>query len=141
MFKIGYCHTFLYFKLSLILNTWKWILNLCDKPGVRSLVYIWSNIEYLICLSGVELGEDEDSVLYFPHHTSLYVRMLLQFFYTGTLYTVHRTLYTVHLTLYTVHCTPYTVHRTPYTVHCTPYSTDLPGSGGIFMGIRDAVRS
>lgn len=38
--------------------------------------------------TGLEVGEDEDSVLYFPHHTSLYVRMLLQFFYTGT-YTVH----------------------------------------------------
>jgi len=49
--------------------------------------------------TGLEVGEDEDSVLYFPHHTSLYVRMLLQFFYTGTPYTD-----TIPVT-YTVKCT------------------------------------
>ena len=36
-------------------------------------------------ITPAELGDAEDPVLYFPHHTSLYVRMLLQFFYTGKL--------------------------------------------------------
>lgn len=36
-----------------------------------------------LCYLLSELGEGDDPVLYLPHHTSLYVRMLLQFFYTG----------------------------------------------------------